>query len=407
MDNFEDAVTARPASAEGRGFSSRAPVSETIEEGDTDGNVKNDADSFTDGAPSGRSMGKVADERIAAAETARAERKAAAQAALGEEAPDEEDPPEGEEPVVVVEPVAAAPAVPDEHRVRADRLEAANRSLVEELDAYRKRPAPAPKHLHDDAEDLYLEDSMGSLRRYVARSLGIEKIDDPKVDQELRDLYADWTSLEIGVTPDPAHQAKREAARTRQLWDREKRQRTADEQKKANEGSADADTQKATAAAEFISPRLAQKAGDYPLLTKLAETFDGMKPEMLLWKVIERESKTGRLVLTADDDANIAAAAKLVEDDYAKIRERIIAAIPPPTQITPPSTAKPSAPAPAAAPSASKEARQSHGSRTLTAADASVAPATPPAKKPPNDTPPKKFKSNAERQEWALRHLDK
>lgn len=410
MDDFQDTSIARPSTSE-RGFSARAPISETIEEGDTDGTVKNDADSFTDGGPAERSMGKAAEERIEAAATARAARKAAAQAAEEEE-PDEtetekpvdpHEPPDEDAAAVKSAAVAAPAAHPDTER--ATRLEMHNRKLIDELDAVRKRPTAAPARLHDDAEDLYLEDSMGGLRRYVARSLGIEKLDDAKVDAELRDLYADWTSAEIGVTPDAAHQAKREAARTRQLWDREKRQRTAEEQKKANEGSADADTQKATAAAEFISPRLAQKAGDYPLLTSLAEVFDGMTPSALLWKVFERETKTGRLVLTADDDLNIANAAKLVEEHYAALVDKVAKANPQPLSVTP-STAKPIAEATAAASSASKEPRQSHGTRTLTAADASVAPATPPAKKSTTDQPPK-FKSNEERKKWALRHLDK
>ena len=404
MSEFVDTVVNKAEDAPARGFSSGRIAQETLEEGDVV--ARGEGDSFSE-----HRERNIPESVLAKIDALAKKTEAVEDAPTGEEDPVEEQP--TEEPALVaenetteeaakVEPEKPAPDMTATLKAERDRFEAANRALVAELEAARKAPRVADSRspLLDAAESTYLEDPIAGLRHYIAAALGVEKVDDPKVEQELRDLYLDLSAKEIGVTPDPAHQAKREAARTRQLWDREKRQRTAEEQRKANEGQQDADTKKAEAAAAYIAPRLQSKASDYPLLTQLAEVFDGEKPETLLWKVLERESKTGRIALTADDDANIAAAAQLVEAHYQALVDKVGKAKP----ISPPSTAKPETAT--AVTSASKDQRQSHGARTLTTADASVAPATPPAKKPaPTKQEPPKFKSNEERKQWALRHL--
>lgn len=409
MSEFVDTVVAaKTEDAPARGFSTGRVVQESLDEGNVTAHVE--GDSFSEHRE------RHIPDAVLAKIDALAKSKPADVATDGETT-GEEDPPEEQtnEEVALVEDkpteetpteeakAEASPGADDLAALKAerDRFEDANRRLLVELETERKRPAAQTRPaLLDAAESLYLEDAIGGLRHYLAAALGVEKADDPKVEQELRDLYLDLSAKEIGVTPDPAHQAKREAARTRQLWDREKRQRTAEEQRKANEGQQDADAKKAEAASAYIAPRLQQKASDYPLLTQLAEVFDGEKPEALIWKVLERESKTGRIALTADDDANIAAAAKLIESHYQALVDKVGKAKP----VSQPSTAKPAKPS--AVTSASQEQRQSHGARTLTTADASVAPAAPPAKKPaPKKDEPPKFKSNEERKQWALRHL--
>lgn len=400
MSEFTDtAAAAKTDDAQRGGFGSGRVINETLEEGSISASA--DGDSFSENF--GRDIPESTLAKIDAMVKAR--RGDATEDTGEEDAPDGEH---AEEPVLVAEKDAPAEVVEakpaaDPWKAERERYETANRDLLAELEAERAKPRTAASRspMLDTAEESYLDDPIAGVRHYLAAVLGVDKADDPKVEQELRDLYLDLTAKEIGTSPDPAHQAKREAARTRQMWDREKRQRTAKEQEKANEGQQDADAKKADAGAAYIAPRLQQTASDYPLLTNLAEVFDGMKPEALLWKVLERESKTGRLTITADDDANIAAAAKIVESHYQTLVDRVGKAKPVSNTSTAPADK-------AAVTSASKDQRQGHGARTLTTTDASVAPATPPATKPaPKKDEPPKFKNNEERKQWALRHLKK
>lgn len=315
-------------------------------------------------------------------------------------------------------PVAATTTAPAEltadHKAERDRLQSVNDRLVAELEAERSKPreVAAPHKLMTEAGSLYLTDSIGATRRFIAASIGVDDPESKEVNAELAALYGDLTAKELGVTPDVATQAARESARTRQLLERDKRERKAESDAAAERVKAEAETKQADAVAGFIGNRLQTKrddgrtiADDHPLLSTLSETFDGMKPEKLLATVLQRETKTGRIVLTGDDAKDIATAARLVEDHYTQQLDKIEKLKPkPPSQsstATPPSDAK----SPAAKQSASKETRQSPAARTLTTADASVAPATPPAQKAATETKKPKFRNDKERREWALRHL--
>lgn len=277
-------------------------------------------------------------------------------------------------------------------RAERDRILAANQKLVADLDAARKAPAVTPHKLLMDAADRYVDDPIEGLRMFLAASHGLSDVQDKRIDSEFKDLYTDLTSKVLDVTPDIAHQAKRDAARARQLLEREKRERKAEQTPAAQPDGT----------AEFIGNRLSAKASEFgekfPLLMGMSEHLDGKKPHELLATIIKRETQTGRIPIVADDDAMITAAAKFVEDHYNGIAEKIGKAKP-----TQPSTAKPTT---QPSTSASKEAPPKPAGRNLTSADASVAPATQPAPKT-EEQRPKKFKNDKERREWALRRFDR
>lgn len=316
------------------------------------------------------------------------------------------------DPTAIVKPADPAAVVPAidphaEYKTQIARYEAANQQLLSELDDERKKPRDSEDvKLLREASTAYLEDSENALRKFVAASLGVTDPAAPEVDAELRLIYGDLTAKMLGVTPDEAHQAKRDAARARQLWARENRQRKAEEQSNSDKATRDAEAKAEEGAATYIGTQLGTKASDYPLLTNLSQVFDGVPAGTLVWKVIQRETKAGRIdPKTQSDEQMIAIAARKIEDHYTGLLAKANQAIPKPN----PSTATPSGnPPPAANKSASPDQRQSPAARTLTTADASVAPATPPAQKPkPKDDKPPEFKNDDERKKWAMRHLRK
>lgn len=293
------------------------------------------------------------------------------------------------------------PSPEDELRERISRFEAQNRALVAELDAEKKKPKSVvsePQKKLLEASTNYVDDQIAALRVFVAHSLGIEDTSAPEVEAELRDLYADLTAKELGTTLDPAHQAKREAARAKQLFAREKRQRKADEEHATQRAQADAETQRIAQAGEFIGPRL--KLETYPLLHALSKSIDGATPGELVARVLQREMATGAIDPKQPDEKLIEAAALIAEKHYQSIAE-VIGRTKPST--APPNDSKSSA----AGQSARTEQRQSHGARNLTSADASVTPTTPPATKPKSKDERPEFKNDEERKKWALRHLRK
>ena len=310
-------------------------------------------------------------------------------------------------------PTEPPPPSPDAEALKAerDRYAKANEELVAELEALRKdkpKPTKQPNKYVVEAEEAYVEDQLTAIRKLIAAAHGIDDLADKRIDDEIRDLYTDLTAHVVGVKPEESHLAKREAARARQLLAREKRERKAEETTAAERAEADAEAKKAESAATFIGNRLSQPQSDgkvlrdqFPLLHKFAKRLDGMSPEALIWRTIQQETKTGKLS-AKDDDGLIAEAAKLVEAHYHALADEFGKAQPVPTQ---PSTAQPSQPTTT---SARPEQRQQTAARTLTSADASVAPATPPAPKTetPKDKPPS-FKNKKAHQEWALRHIPK
>lgn len=325
-----------------------------------------------------------------------------------------------ETPADPAKAAAAAPTITGIDPAEHERVIAANKALLEELEAERGKAKPSrsvPKHL-DGLDNAYIEDPIAALRRVIASALDVEDLKDPKVDDELRALYTDLTATTLGVTPDDNHVTKRESARTRLLWERDKKERKATEQTSAEQAKAQAEAEQAKKAAEYIGTLLQVKddggasiADEFPMLIDLAETFEGMKPEAALVRTLQHATKTGKLKLTGNDRNDLRAAAKMLEEHYDALGKKIDTARSKrknPSQPTP-STATPNGEKPSAAtPSTSNETRQKTGARTLTNADASAAPAAPPA---PKQTPKKderpKFKSKKEEQDWALRHLRK
>ena len=294
--------------------------------------------------------------------------------------------------------------VPDEWRTKYEEAQSRAASLEAELAAAKKAPAPVtPPKMLQDAYDAYATDSVSALRRFVAGSLGVEDPSDPKVDNEIKDLYTDLTAAVLGAKTDDSHQAKRDAARALLLMARENRERKAEEAKAAEKAKAEAEAGKAAEAARFIGSRMASKSAEgkslgeeFPLLQQFSERLDGMKPEALIWEVLQRESKAGRIASTLDDDAKIRAAAKLVETHYQDLADRIGKAKPSTAQPTPPQPTR-----------SSNDTRQETPARTLTTADASVAPAKPPAPEAIKDNKPPSFKNAKAHAEWALRRLPK
>ncbi len=301
-------------------------------------------------------------------------------------------PPAEQKPAPVEPPELA------EYRAVNERVTKRNQELLSEVEKLRKagdKSAPSKREqMLAEADRLYIDDSTAAIRHLIAAAIGA---DDPKhddVSKELAGLYQDLTAAELGVALDESKQAKREAARTRQALARDKRERMA-EQERAQK-PADPDASQAQEMAVAIDEQLAIKGGDgktvaeaYPLLMAFSEEFSGAKPSAVLWNVIREGMRIGEFDPKLNDDKLVALAAKKIETRYQDLAERIVKAR------TPTSTAQPIQ---SSDPKASKETGTSHGTRTLTTQDASVAPATQPAKKPELTTTEKpKYRSEKER----------
>lgn len=293
---------------------------------------------------------------------------------------------------------AAAAAVPDEHAVRADRLTEHNRKLVAELESLRSRPVrgepSARDRSLDEAERIYLEDPIKSIRRLVATAIGVDDPNSKDVDAELTGLYQDLTERELSVSLDPVQKASREAARTRKLLERDKRERKAETTDAASKAEADAEVRQAAEVATLIGNRLltSKHAERYPLLMTHAHRIDGMKPEDLIWAGIRRGIASGELDPKTSDDQLIDAVSRKIEPYYQSLRDALAVN---PSPVTATGTAAPSTQASPAA--ESKAGPTGQGTRTITNASASVAPATPPAIKAATDDTKPKYRNERER----------
>ncbi len=297
-------------------------------------------------------------------------------------------------------PATPAPAAPpvDEHRERADRVEARNRELVSEVERLKgtkREPTPREKAL-DEAERGYLDDSIGSIRRLIAQAIGT---DDPKhadVDAELAGLYRDLTAKELGVTLDPAEVARRESARTRHMMARDKRERTAEQSAAQAAAQAPTDLPEAKQLAEhtqLVAGRLATKQADgksvgdaYPLTMRLAEQLHGQKPEALILSVIRQGFATGEFDPKRQDAELVEQAAKKIEAHYQDLAKLFGGASPQPSTAAAP---------PPQGVTENQDTGRSQVAPTITTASASVAPATSPAIQQPAPKP--KYKSEDER----------
>ena len=297
----------------------------------------------------------------------------------------------------------------DYDEIRADRARVLeiNRKLVEKVDELEKRPKQdLDERLSalDEIEKSYLDDNIGAVRKFISVVLGV-KSDSKEVDEELSGLYVDLTSRELNVPLDQAPKAARDAARTRQALARDKRERKAESEAGNKKVSESSEAKQQSERSEYINSLLDTKHNDstlrerYPLAIALAERFEAVKPEVALWKILERGVKSGDIKPSGNDLDMLDQAAKLMEEHYDNIIETALKAKP--KKNTAPVETK------SEAKEKSEAQSQSHGARNLKNADASVAPATPPKKKSEQkieDRP--RFKSKKEAQDWALRHLN-
>ncbi len=325
-----------------------------------------------------------------------------ADGAVAAEEPDADDP---DDPEAVEKPAAAPAKAAKAAAVEADERDAiierqrkANEKLLADLEAARKGAdeslAARAKRL-EEAEESYIADPVKAIRLFIANALQVEP-DSPEVDRELGDFHVDLTSAVAGVTLDPVHRATRESARTRLEWAREKKRREAGEKKQTDEQARAQRTQQVEYATSLIREGLKPQAQKFPSL-QLASAL-GQAPEKLVYELLEKGLKAGDFDPNWSDDKLLDAAATLAENHFKPIAERVRASI------NPTSTATASAGKPAVAASDKSSTRQSTGAR-VTNADASVAPATPPAPKPSTPKKPPPISDDEARRKYALRHL--
>lgn len=293
-----------------------------------------------------------------------------------EVAPADAAPVDSAKPADATPPPAEWKAQLDTAVAERERMEAANKQLLADLEAA-KKPAeiPAAHKLLTEAGNGYLESEIDSIRKLIAAGHGIDDPNHADVTAELAALTNVLTAHVFNVPLDVAQQASRDAARARQLLARDKRERKAESDQNAQREQADAEARKADTVASYIGTKVQSK--DYPLLTSLAQDLDGISPGHVIWQAIERGKKLGHVdpAKMSDDDL-ISYGAKTVETYYKALADKIVKATQPSTATTEQPAKKPDATG-----SASNDQRQSHGARTLTQAAASVAPATPPAVK--------------------------
>lgn len=303
--------------------------------------------------------------------------------------------------VPAVPPDAAAKPDPAaEWSAERERLAQTNARLVADLEASRRAPsAPLSERLQhlDAAEKAYVDEGVGSaFRRFLGVVLNVPH-DSKEVDAELAGAYAELTAQELGVPLQEAVSAKREAARTRLALERDKRERKAESEKKAEPSVQDADAIPPAAIEHFgnlLSERrdgVASIADDHPMLMAMSEHIDGMKPADMIARALKHEIKIGSLAPDADPATAIRSVAKKIESYYQSLGERFAKAKPtkqPDTTISEASKTPP-------AKTTSQDQRQSTAPRTVNNAAASVAPATPPKPDESKQTPKPRSKKEA------------
>ncbi len=287
--------------------------------------------------------------------------------------------------------VAGAPPSTDhvdvvnEWQTKATKFEEANQRLVAELETVRKLPRAVRTERETAllaAEQAYVDENpVAAVRLFLATVLGT-KADSADVDAELSGLYTDLTARELNVPLEASHQALRDGARTRLALARDKRERTA-ATTPTTEASHSDDAKVIENAAPIIESELSTKrengksfADDHPKLMVLAEHIDGVKPQVLIARIIQRDIRTGALDPKLSNDALVKATAAKVEKYYSELAAKIAGLITPPPIAT--DTTKSG---PATAAKTSPEQRPNPGARTITNATASVAPATSPKTK--------------------------
>lgn len=294
------------------------------------------------------------------------------------------------------QPAAAAP-----HAAELERVLAQNRALTEEVgklkSAPRREPSPREKAL-SEIESSYLENPRAAVRRLTALALGHDDLKHPDVDSEMKGLLLELFSDDAGVPVDDIRQAKIEAARTRHLLARDKRQRTA-EQAAASAPPESSEDKQTAADTQVIGSLLDTHrvegksfAERYPLTMAMSQEVHGTKPADLLRTFIYNGFATGEYDRAKPASELVELAAKRTEALYQDLHDKF-------GRARPTSTAQPTT----ATEIANKEG-QGQAPRSITNASASVAPATPPAR--PDTTPqPRKHRTESQRREAIVGRL--
>ncbi len=405
-DGFNSFSDAAPAAAAPAPVARAAPaITEVIGEGRAASLATDGAEVIHEGGRGNRAL-----PASTAALLARLDAPSALGAAAIPSQPPAAPTPPGAQPPAAGAPAAAAPppapaAPADTVQTQLEQLTAerarlveANRRLVESAEAARAGAPPPTGAMLDELAGEYGRDTAGTIRKVVARFLGVDDPAHPDVDAELAGLTTDLTSHVHKVSMDPSQQALRNTAQTRILLAHDKQTRKAESETAAKAAQAQAEADKASQAVSFIGNRLSTARADGSTLQQsvshaaaLAPIFTGMSLEAEILATYPRLLAVGILdpARKDDDDYLVSETAKFLEAQYKAHVDRIDAARPKPSTAT---TTTPPAPAPAASTSASQAPPHSHGGRSLTQADSSAAPAVPPSVPTP-DQPTKNMKS--------------
>lgn len=312
------------------------------------------------------------------------------------------------------EPAKAKAAPPSDVEERLKELEGVTERQRAALERYEAQLAEARKAGEetaaqraarlDAAESEYLADPIKAIHKYVATALGHDDENHDDVKKEVMDLFLDLTSHVGGVTQDPGHLAKRQSDRTRREWEREKKGRAASGKKEAETAAQREREQSVEGIIGEVDKTFATAAEKYPHLTALAPLLEGKTPGRVIYELVESGIKRGEFKVddkgrpVDPDEVLIERAAKAAEAYYTKRADPLRSALQPKSTAKPAATEKvaPAAQVEREKPRTSKEAR-------VTNADASVAPATPPAKKPAPKAIP--LQNDEARRKHALRHL--
>lgn len=305
-------------------------------------------------------------------------------------------------------PKAAKAAQPAEVEERLKDLEGVVERQRAALERYEKQLADAQKSGEetaaqraarlDAAEAEYLADPIKAIHKHIAAVLGHDDENHEDVKKEVLDLFLDLTSHVGGVSQDPGHLAKRQSDRTRREWEREKKGRAASSKKAEEAAAQEQRAKQIDGIIGEIDKVVTPDAEKYPHLTALAPLIEGKTPGRVIYELVEAGIKRGDFKADEPDDVVIAKAAKAAEAYYTKRADPLRSALQPKSTAKPAATEKvaPAAQVDREKPRTSKEAR-------VTNADASVAPATPPAQKPAPKAIP--LQNDEQRKRHALRHL--
>lgn len=336
-------------------------------------------------------------------------------AEVAEDEGDEDDEPiEGDEPVegaAAEKEAAPEEAKPDpvaEYRTANERLIAKNRELLAENEAFKKssgkKELGAREKALVEAESLYLTKPNLALRRFLATAIGVDDPQSPEVSKELSGLYQDLTELELEVPASETARTNREAVRILHAMNRQKREAAEEAARAAAPAPAsNVETEQAT---RLIATHLTTKdaagkapADAFPLLSTVAADIEGVSAEVLIFDEIGRAINAGELDAKSPNEQLIAAAAAKLESRYQALADKL-------GKARQPSTAAPSTQQASEKASPSTGVDRSHGVRSITNASASVAPATPPVKKPAAPAEKPKYASeDARRRAIIAKHL--